>query len=163
MVVPPIVITVDAAQTRCTCRQRQRSPWRTLLCKCCQQALPQARPRRWAPRPSRRHRCPRRARPLALSSGPQWLETAEQGDPAESLAVIRTAIVRRGRKRAALPPEARSRRLSSSSVLAPASLRRPSHLMRREGWPSATEWPSGAPEIPVSPSREHLSSPCSPP
>ena len=35
----------------------------------------------------------------------EWLDAAEQGDPAESLAVIRTAIVRRGRrKRAAAPP-----------------------------------------------------------
>ena len=34
----------------------------------------------------------------------EWLDAAEQGDPAESLAVIRTAIVRRGRKRAASPP-----------------------------------------------------------
>jgi len=34
----------------------------------------------------------------------EWLDAAEQGDPAESLAVIRTAIVRRGRKRAVLPP-----------------------------------------------------------
>jgi hypothetical protein len=37
----------------------------------------------------------------------EWLDAADQGDPAESLAVIRTAIVRRGRKkRAALPPPA---------------------------------------------------------
>jgi predicted transcriptional regulator len=34
----------------------------------------------------------------------EWLDAAEQGDPAESLTVIRTAIVRRGRKRAASPP-----------------------------------------------------------
>jgi predicted transcriptional regulator len=33
----------------------------------------------------------------------EWLDAAEQGDPAESLTVIRTAIVRRGRKRAASP------------------------------------------------------------
>ncbi len=34
----------------------------------------------------------------------EWLDAAEQGDPAESIALIRTAIVRRGRKRAVLPP-----------------------------------------------------------
>jgi len=34
----------------------------------------------------------------------EWLDAAEQGDLAESVARIRTAIVRRGRKRAVLPP-----------------------------------------------------------
>ena len=33
----------------------------------------------------------------------EWLDAADQGDPTESLAVIRAAIVRRGRKRAAPP------------------------------------------------------------
>ena len=34
----------------------------------------------------------------------EWLDAAEQGDPAKSFALIQTAIVRRGRKRAVLPP-----------------------------------------------------------
>ena len=41
---------------------------------------------------------------VARAAVGEWLDAAEQGDPAESLARIRTAIVRRGRKRAVLPP-----------------------------------------------------------
>ncbi len=41
---------------------------------------------------------------VARAAMGEWLDAAEQGDPAESLTVIRTAIVRRGRKRTASPP-----------------------------------------------------------
>ena len=42
---------------------------------------------------------------VARAAMTEWLDAAEQSDPTESLAGIRTAIVRRGRKkRAALPP-----------------------------------------------------------
>ena len=41
---------------------------------------------------------------VARAAAGEWLDAAEQGDPAESLTVIRSAIVRRGRKRAAPPP-----------------------------------------------------------
>ena len=41
---------------------------------------------------------------IARAAIGEWLDAAEQGDPTESLTVIRTAIVRRGRKRAAAPP-----------------------------------------------------------
>ena len=41
---------------------------------------------------------------IARAAIGEWLDAAEQGDPTESLAVIRTALVRRGRKRAASPP-----------------------------------------------------------
>ena len=42
---------------------------------------------------------------VARAAMAEWLDAAEQSDPTESLAVIRTAIVRRGRKkRVASPP-----------------------------------------------------------
>ena len=41
---------------------------------------------------------------VARAAMVEWLDAAEQGDPAESVALIRTAIVRRGRKRAVPPP-----------------------------------------------------------
>ena len=41
---------------------------------------------------------------VARAAVGEWLDAAEQGDPAESFARIRIAIVRRGRKRAVLPP-----------------------------------------------------------
>ena len=48
--------------------------------------------------------CPVSRSTVARAAIGEWLDAAEQADPAESLPVIRTAIVRRGRKRAAPPP-----------------------------------------------------------
>ena len=48
--------------------------------------------------------CPVSRSTVARAAIGEWLDAAEQGDPTESFVVIRIAIVRRGRKRAAQPP-----------------------------------------------------------
>ena len=41
---------------------------------------------------------------VARAAVREWLDAADQGEPTETLAVIRAAIVRRGRRKRAAPP-----------------------------------------------------------